>query len=85
MESLVEEASSTLISLAQSVVSNIAKLALLTEFPIPDVSKLKPGGILFNKFSDGIRDGLDQLVKCTCENVSNIKVTLTGLSTPGNM
>lgn len=85
MESLVEEASSTLISLAQTVVSDIAKLALLTDFPIPDISKLKPGGILFNKFSDGIKDGLDQLVKCTCENVSSMKVTLTGSSAPGNM
>lgn len=85
VESLVEEASSSLISVAQSMVSDIAKLAVLTDFPIPDVSQLKPGGILFNKFSDGIRNGLDQLVKSTCEDISGVKVTLTGLSAPGNM
>ncbi|KAK3851338.1 hypothetical protein Pcinc_042000 [Petrolisthes cinctipes] len=85
VESLIEEASSTLISLAQSVVSDIAKLAVLTDFPVPDVSKLKPGGILFNKFSDGIIHGLDQLVKSTCENISNAKVILTGSSAPANV
>ncbi|KAK4298081.1 hypothetical protein Pmani_029555 [Petrolisthes manimaculis] len=85
VESLIEEASSTLISLSQSVVSDIAKLAVLTDFPIPDVSKLKPGGNLFNKFSDGISHGLDQLVKSTCENISNTKVILTGSSAPANM
>ncbi|XP_064122516.1 uncharacterized protein LOC135226737 [Macrobrachium nipponense] len=60
--SLVEEECLRLSSLSESLALDIGKLAIMSTVPIPETSKLKPGGPLCVNFTEGIRCGLESLL-----------------------
>ncbi|XP_045612556.2 LOW QUALITY PROTEIN: kinesin-like protein KIF14 [Procambarus clarkii] len=71
VDSLLEEESCILASLTQALVADIAKLALFASVPVPTSTKLKPGGLLCKKFTDGLKKGLDLLVINSGKTASN--------------
>ncbi|XP_071551668.1 kinesin-like protein KIF14 [Panulirus ornatus] len=80
VDSLVEEESGMLTTLAPTVISDIARLAILLPSPVPDFTKLKPRGLLCKKFTDGLRSGLDWLVINSGDSVSKTTDLLGALA-----
>lgn len=76
VDSLMEEESGTLISIAETLVDDIAKLALFATTRVPTNTKFKPGGLLSKKFTDGLKSGLDLLVINSGKTANNSTVLL---------
>ncbi|XP_047494563.1 kinesin-like protein KIF14 [Penaeus chinensis] len=72
VESLVEEESRTLLSVSKDMAKDIAQLALTASLPTPNVSNLNIEGVVCKKFVEGLRSGLEWLVKHSADTANHI-------------
>ncbi|KAK7082518.1 putative TRAFAC class myosin-kinesin ATPase superfamily [Halocaridina rubra] len=69
VDSLVDEESRGLMCILQTLIADIGKLSIIASLPIPttSTSKVKPGGVLFTNFVEGLRGGLAELLQLSAE------------------
>ncbi|XP_042870598.1 kinesin-like protein KIF14 isoform X2 [Penaeus japonicus] len=72
VESLVEEESRTLFSISKDMAKDLAQLTLTASLPTPNVSNLSVEGVVCKKFVEGLRSGLEWLVKHSADTANCI-------------
>ncbi|XP_066947752.1 LOW QUALITY PROTEIN: kinesin-like protein KIF14 [Macrobrachium rosenbergii] len=75
--SLVEEECLRLSSLCESLVLDIGKLAIMSTLPVPETSKLKPGGPLCVNYTEGVRCGLESLLLKSVDSAMHSAIILS--------